>query len=114
MSKKTKVSPAWYEQRVPEGTYRSIFKWGAPDQFKHPNSGLVRLMLDTFKLSSIDMMVPEDLALDKVDVEVPVTLAAKHLERFTGICGAENVRTDTYTRIDRSYGGGMIDALRLR
>jgi FAD/FMN-containing dehydrogenases len=112
MSKK--VIPAWYEDRVPEGTYRSIFKWGAPDQFKHPNSGLVRLMLDTFKMSATEMMVPQDLALDKVEVEVPVSLPKKHLDKFVSICGAENVRTDTYTRIDRSYGGGMIDALRLR
>ena len=114
MSKKVKVTPAWYEQRVPDGTYRSIFKWGAPDQFKHPNSGLVRLMLDTFKMTGADFMVPEDLALDKVEVEVPDTMDPKHLAKFKAVCGDENVRTDTYTRVDRSYGGGMIDALRLR
>ena len=114
MSKKVKCTPPWYEQRVPDGTYRSLFKWGAPDQFKHPNSGLVRLMLDTFGMSCTDMMVPLDLALDPVEVEVPVKLAAKHLDFFREVCGAENVRTDVYTRIHRSYGGGMIDALRLR
>jgi alkyldihydroxyacetonephosphate synthase len=114
MSTKGKCTPPWYEQTVPEGTYRSLFKWGAPDQFKHPNSALVRLMQETFDLKCSDMMVPEDLALDKVEIEIPVELGQKHIDHFKEICGAENVRTDTYSRIDRSYGGGMIDALRLR
>lgn len=29
-------------------------------------------------------------------------------------CGRENIATDTYTRVARSYGHGMIDAIRLR
>jgi alkyldihydroxyacetonephosphate synthase len=114
MTKKTKCTPAWYELPVPDGTYRSLFKWGDLAQFKHPNSGLVRLMLDTFKLSCTDMLVPENLALDKVEVEIPVTLDKIHLQKFVAMCGAENLRTDTFTRIKKSYGGGMIDALRLR
>ncbi len=110
----SKCIPTWYEKVVPTGTYRSLFKWGDPAEFKHPNSGLVKLMLDTFKMSCSDFLVPEDLALDKVEVEVPVKLAKKHLDKFAELCGAENLRTDTYTRIKKSYGGGMIDALRLR
>lgn len=114
MPKKSKCIPAWYEKPVPDGTYRSLFKWGDPAEFKHPNSGLVRLILDTFNMSCTDMLVPEDLALDKVEVEIPVTLDKRHLEKFAALCSAENVRTDTYSRIKKSYGGGMIDALRLR
>ncbi|MEA5079524.1 MAG: FAD-binding oxidoreductase [Anaerolineaceae bacterium] len=110
----TKCTPTWYEKVVPTGTYRSLFKWGDPAEFKHPNSGLVKLMLDTFKMSCSDFLVPEDLALDKVEIDVPVKLARKHLDKFAELCGAENLRTDTYTRIKKSYGGGMIDALRLR
>jgi alkyldihydroxyacetonephosphate synthase len=114
MSKKTKCIPTWYEKPTPKGTYRSLFKWGDPAEYKHPNSGLVRLMLDTFDMKCTDMMVPEDLALDKVEVEIPLTLDKKHLAKFAEICGKENLHTDTYTRISKSYGGGMIDALRLR
>lgn len=112
MSKK--CTPPWYEEVVPAGTYRSLFKWGDPAEYKHPNSGLVKLMLDTFNMSCTDFLVPEDLALEPVEVEVPIHLAKKHLDKFTELCGAENLRTDTYTRIKKSYGGGMIDALRLR
>jgi alkyldihydroxyacetonephosphate synthase len=111
---KPKCTPPWYEERVPGGTYRSLFKWGDPGVTKHPNSGLVQLMLDTFQMSCDELIVPGDLGLDKVDVDIPVKMDQRHLDFFKGTCGTENVRTDTYTRIDRSYGGGMIDALRLR
>jgi alkyldihydroxyacetonephosphate synthase len=114
MSKKAKCIPTWYEKPTPEGTYRSLFKWGDPAEYKHPNSGLVRLVLDTFDMKCTDLLVPDDLALDKVEIEVPVTLNKKHLAKFTEICGAENLHTDTYSRISKSYGGGAIDAMRLR
>ena len=29
--------PKWYEDVPPEGSYRSILKWGGPQEFKHPN-----------------------------------------------------------------------------
>jgi hypothetical protein len=45
---------------------------------------------------------------------VPSKISEKHLKEFRRICGEENVRTDTYDRVAKSYGGGMIDALRLR
>ena len=41
-------------------------------------------------------------------------MPAEHLAFFRALCGDENVLTDTYTRISRSYGKGMLDALRLR
>ncbi|MRR32074.1 FAD-binding oxidoreductase, partial [bacterium] len=111
---KPKYIPPWYEGRVPGGTYRSLFKWGDPGLTKHPNSGLVKLMLDTFQMGCDELIVPGDLGLDKVDVDVPIMMDQLTLDFFIATCGAENVHMDTYTRIDRSYGGGMIDALRLR
>ncbi len=71
-------------------------------------------MLDTFQMSCDELIVPGDLGLEKVDVDVPVKMDQLAIDFFIATCGTENVRTDTYTRIDRSYGGGMIDALRLR
>jgi len=114
MTKKIKCIPTWYEKPTPEGTYRALLKWGDMAKYKHPNSGLVRLVLDTFNMKCTDMLVPVDLALDKVEVNVPVKLDKKHIDKFASICGKENVRTDTYTRMSRAYGGAMIDALRLR
>lgn len=111
---RSKCSPPWFEGSVPEGSYRSLLKWGDPRVTKHPNSGMVKLLLDTFSMSCGDFVVPFDLALDRVEVDVPVKLDQSVLDFLISISGAENIRTDTYTRIDRAYGGGMIDALRLR
>lgn len=111
---KQKCIPAWYEDPTPLGTYRSLFKWGDLAGYKHPNSGLVKLMLDTFNMKCDDFQEPLDLALDSIPDNVPSNLPEKHLKEFIRICGAENVRTDTLDRVSKSYGGGMIDALRLR
>lgn len=114
MAKKDKFIPAWYEETVPTGTWRSIFKWGDPAAYKHPNSGLTKLIMDRFALSEDTLSRPGQLGLDQVPDNVPVILPAEHLHFLEQTCGGENLRTDTYTRIKRSYGQGMIDALRLR
>jgi len=111
---KQKCIPAWYEDPTPAGTYRSLFKWGDLAGYKHPNSGLVRLMLDTFNMKCDDFQEPLDLALDSIPDNKSSNLPEKNLKEFIRICGAENVRTDTLDRVSKSYGGGMIDALRLR
>ncbi len=111
---KSKFVPGWYKDPTPAGTYRSLFKWGDPAGFKHPNSGLVKLVMDTFGLSREELAKPVNLALELIPDAVPSKLPSRHLERFIQVCGAENVRTDTYERAAKSYGGGMIDALRLR
>lgn len=114
MVKGNKFVPNWHEEAAVPGTYRSLFKWGDPAEFKHPNSGLVKLMMETFDLNQDDLKSPFDLGLDEVPDNQPVRMAPGHIEAFRAICGDENVRSDTYTRLSRSYGSGMIDALRLR
>ena len=114
MATNEKFTPAWYEEPVPAGTWRSIFKWGDPAGFKHPNSGLTKLIMDRFELSEELLSQPGQLGLDLVPDDVPSKLPAEHMKFLTETCGEENIHTDTYTRIKRSYGQGMIDALRLR
>ncbi len=111
---KTKFAPAWFSEPTPQGTYRSLFKWGDPAGFKHPNSGLVKLVMDVFGLTKEDLSKTQNLALEVIPDCVPSKMHEKHLKEFRRICGEENVRTDTYDRVAKSYGGGMIDALRLR
>lgn len=111
---KSKFVPGWFSDPTPAGTYRSLFKWGDPAGFKHPNSGLVKLVQDVFNLSEQDLHKPVDLALDPILDTVPSKLPGKHLKEFIRICGSDNVRTDTFDRVAKSYGGAMIDALRLR
>jgi len=114
MAKKEKFVPAWYEDPAPAGSWRSIFKWGDPAAYKHPNSGLTKLIMDRFGLTQEILSKSGDFGLEQVPDDVPISLAAEHLAFLAQTCGEENLKTDTYTRIKRSYGQGMIDALRLR
>ena len=84
---KQKCIPAWYEDPTPAGTYRSLLKWGDPAAYKHPNSGLVKLMLDTFNLKCDDFQEPLDLALDTIPDNVPSNLPEKHMKEFIRLCG---------------------------
>lgn len=114
MTKKTKFRPNWYEGELPENSYRSLFKWGDPLAFKHPNSALVRLMMQTFDLKEEDLKTPAGYGLEPVEIDLPVKIDPKHIDWLGTLCGIENVFADTYTRVSRSYGGGTIDTLRLR
>ena len=114
MAKSEKFTPAWYQDPTPKGTWRSIFKWGDPAGFKHPNSGLTKLVMDRFDLSKELLSKPGKLGIDLVPDDQPVDLPQEQIDFFTETVGEENVFKDTYTRIARSYGQGMIDALRLR
>ncbi len=49
MSKKESFTPAWTEEAPRQGTYRSIFKWGDPTGFKHPNRGFYGMIKDVFR-----------------------------------------------------------------
>jgi alkyldihydroxyacetonephosphate synthase len=114
MAEKTTMIPPWFEGETPAGSYRSLFKWGGLREFKHPNRGLYKLIKDTFDLTDADFTQPRNLGLEPFQADAPIRLEACHLERLQRIVGAENLRTDAYTRTRVSYGCGMIDLLRLR
>jgi len=107
-------SPAWFEGKTPQKSYRSLFKWGDLQGFKHPNHGLFKLIKQTFQLTDSDFRQAKDLGLEEVNLEVPIQMEPRLLVELNSIVGAENLKTDTYTRIRASYGKGMLDALRLR
>ncbi|NMC55507.1 MAG: FAD-binding oxidoreductase [Chloroflexi bacterium] len=115
MSGKEKTfTPAWFEGETPQRSYRSLFKWGDPRGFKHPNHGLYRLMKQVFQLSDADFAQHKDLGLQEVDFDFPIHMRPELVQELERIVGPENLKTDTYTRIRASYGKGMLDALRLR
>ena len=114
MSGSGSFTPRWFEGKLPERSYRSAFKWGAPDGFKHPNPRLYALMKDTFGLDDAYFEGPHNLGLEEVDIEAPVSLGEPHVAFFRELLGSENVSEDPYERLRVSYGKTMIDALRLR
>lgn len=116
MSKKNpnEFYPDWYEQAPPEGSYRSILKWGDPKEFKHPNRKLYKLMKQTFNMTDEDFTVKQKMGLEKVKFDVPIKLTEEQINAFRGIVGEENVKTDDYSRLQVAYGKTMVDLMRLR
>ena len=88
---KQKFVPNWFDQPTPDGTYRSLYKWGDPAGFKHPNSGLVRLIMETFGVTQDDLKKPINLGLEKIEGESSISLSKAQLGFFTSLCGEENV-----------------------
>ncbi|MDF2674160.1 MAG: Alkylglycerone-phosphate synthase [Clostridiales bacterium] len=106
--------PKWSEEAPPEGSYRSIFKWGAPNKFKHPNAKLYALMKKTFNMTDEDFKTPQKMGLEKVSYNKQINLTKEQIETFINIVGDENVRMDEYSRLQIAYGKTMIDLMRLR
>ena len=107
--------PKWYHGEVPPTSYRSIFKWGAPDLIKPPKESLYKLVKEKFGLTDADFdHYTENLGLDAVRFDLPCTMEQRRLDAFRDIVGAEYVRTDDYARLSVAYGKTMYDILRLR
>jgi alkyldihydroxyacetonephosphate synthase len=59
--------PKWYQGAVPANCWRSIFKWGVPEQIKAPKEALYKLIKNQFGLSDdVFKEYSEDLGLDAV------------------------------------------------
>lgn len=106
--------PNWCEQAPPPGSYRSILKWGDPNEFKHPNKRLYRLMKKVFEMTDEDFKTPQKMGLEKVCFNKPINLAPDQIKAFENMVGPENVKTDDYSRLQVAYGKTMIDLMRLR
>ncbi|HON89697.1 MAG TPA: hypothetical protein PK746_09510, partial [Spirochaetales bacterium] len=63
---KEKHTP-WFEGSFDEKSYRSIFKWGDPTVYKHPNEKLYNLMKKTFNLNDEWFSAPQHLGLEIVE-----------------------------------------------
>jgi alkyldihydroxyacetonephosphate synthase len=106
--------PAWYHREAPEKSYRSIFRWGYPHLFKHPNKRLYRLMKEAFDMTDADFRAPLNLGEETVSFDVPVSLTPEQLDNLRRIVGEANVLTDDYSRLRVAYGKMIYDLMRLR
>jgi alkyldihydroxyacetonephosphate synthase len=107
--------PAWYHGEVPPDSYRSIFKWGVPDQIKAPRESLYKLLKERFNITDAAFRdYSEDLGLDAVRLEKPSALTDAQVSAFRKIVGDGFVRTDDYARLSVAYGKTMYDLMRLR
>ncbi len=111
---KNSFQPSWYEDIPPKNSYRSIFKWGAKDEFKHPNKRLYELIKKTFNMTDEDFKKPKNLGLEEVSYDKAISLTTDQIQHFIDIVGEENVKLDDYSRLEVAYGKTMIDLMRLR
>ena len=114
MSKYHGFRPEWEHEAPPPGSFRSIFKWGDPNEHKEPNERLYRLMKESFGLDDDDFRAKRDEGLEAVPDTVPSGLDTTHLAAFRDIVGEDDVRADTYARLSVAYGKTMWDLYRLR
>ncbi|MDD7511481.1 MAG: FAD-binding oxidoreductase [Peptostreptococcaceae bacterium] len=107
--------PKWFNEKFSDKSYRSIFKWGDPDEIKAPRESLYKMLKDIFHITDEDFKnYSEDLGLDDVSFDIPIKLTEAQICKFKEICGEEFVRTDDYSRLSVAYGKTMYDILRLR
>lgn len=115
---KKNFEPSWTETPPGTGSYRSIFKWGAPDRFKHPNPRLYKMLKEKFGMDDNDfaekVMEGNEMVSLAGDNKLPKVVTADDLSFFSGIIGPENVSFDDYSRVRFSSGKTVEEALELR
>ena len=117
MSKPYKdFEPSWYYDKVPQKSYRSIFKWGDPDFVKVPKETLYKMLKGIFNMTDDDFKgYSENLGLDEVDFDKPaICVTDEDIKYLKSVCGDEFVKNDPYSRLSVAYGKTMYDLLRLR
>ncbi len=106
--------PEWTEKAPVSGTYRSIFKYGDPQHFKHPSDAWYRMMKQEFHLQDDDFTFKYKEGLEKVELNRPLGLKPQQIEAMQAIVGKENVSLDAYSRVKYASGKTTEEMLELR
>ncbi|MBU2510378.1 FAD-binding oxidoreductase [bacterium] len=109
-----RFQPDWYEEAPKEGSYRSIFKWGDPMGFKHPNERLYQMLKEKIGLSDNDFKKRLKEGHEQVKAEPAKKITSEQLKIIKEIVGADNVAFDDYSRIKYSNGKTTEESIRLR
>lgn len=114
MMKKHNFIPDWLEKEADQQTFRSIFKWGAKDYFKHPSQGFLTVIKAALGLSNDDFQIPANLGNKAVANTRETRIAKEDIPLFETIVGRDNIFIDTYSRLKYSTGKSMEDIFNLR
>ncbi len=113
MTKKN-FTPDWITKEPVEHSFRSIFKWGAKDEFKNPSQGFLNVIKQEIGLSDSDLQNPVSLGDKIVENDHATKISPEDIKSFEAIVGKENFSFDTYSRLKYSKGKCMEDILDLR
>ncbi|MCP3954409.1 MAG: FAD-binding oxidoreductase, partial [Desulfobacterales bacterium] len=114
MPQSSKFQPTWSDRLPSPGSFRSIFKWGAPDGFKHPNARLFALLKKELQLTDHDFAEKKLPGNAAAAVDTRPAIAPEKIAALTAIVGADNVDTGDFARIKFSTGKTSEEAMRLR
>lgn len=107
--------PNWIRERAPQGSYRSVFRWGDPDFFKVPKESLFTMMKETFGMSDDDFKAyAMDTGMDPIEALPSSRMAIADLLALQGIVGADNMSTEDTDRLAVAYGKTAYDIMRIR
>jgi alkyldihydroxyacetonephosphate synthase len=114
MTEKKQFLPDWLDEAPREKSYRSIFKFGDPQAFHHPNPKMYRALKRLFNLTDEHFVHKVSTGNEPLDMEIPTGIHTEHIEVFQKIVGKENVTSETYDRIKFSIGQAAEEVLKLR
>jgi len=113
--KKTKFfNPDWRETAPTKGSYRSIFKWGDPLGFKHPNPKLYKELKETFNMADSDFKLKTNEGDEPVICNEKINLTRSQINSIKKIVGEQNISTGEYDRVRYSTGKTIEEAMMLR
>lgn len=69
----TRFTPPWLEGPPPPGSWRALFKWGAPEQTRHPGPRLYHLLKQVFGMTDEDFRRPIRTGLEPAAATGPDT-----------------------------------------
>lgn len=111
---KNNFEPAWREAPPVEKSFRSIFKWGAPEAYKHPNVKLFKEIKEQFHLTDDDFRTVKTTGDETVNFKKKTALKARHIEAFEKISGKENLSANEYDRLRYATGKTVEESINLR
>ncbi len=108
------MTPKWINEAPKEGSFRSIFKYGDPNGFKHPNDRLVDELKNKFNISEDGFSEMESTGDELFTEEIKSKLSNAQVSKFVEICGQENISSKEYDRLKYSTGKTIEEAMNLR
>ncbi len=114
MSTKNTFKPNWINEPPKKGSFRSIFKFGNPKGFKHPNDNLYQEIKSKFNLTDADFIEKTTTGNEPVEIKKESGLETHQIDKFIHISGKENVSPKEYERLKFSTGKTVEEALKLR
>ncbi len=114
MKKPTPFIPKWQNKAPEKGSFRSILKWGDPDEYKNPSPGFLNVIKQGLGLSDSDFKTPQKPGEEKIKDTRVSMICQSDILLFEGIVGKENLFVDTYERLKYSSGKAMEDIYKLR